>query len=114
MNDKVYIPHFDSNTCVSVDYINQGYLRAYERQPYANSSINYTDYFINSHYLSRSGYQSFGNYYNSVSCIPIERLTNEVEYRNDFDQILIIFLILAIVIVVVPTKIVFRLFRRLK
>lgn len=114
MNDKIYIPSFNSNTCVTIDNINQGYLRAYDRQPTANSTINYVDYFINSHYFSRTGSQSFGNYYTSVSCIPTSRLTDEVEYRNDFDQILIIFLILAIVIVVIPTKIVFRLFRRLK
>lgn len=112
MSDKVFVPNFDNNTCVSIDYINSGYLRAYERRPVVNSSVNYTDYFINSHYLSRDGVQTFGNYSTSVSCISNDRLTDQVEYRYDFPDILLTFFLLAIIVVYVPTKIVLRFFRR--
>lgn len=112
MNDKIYVPNFDNNTCVSIDYINSGYLRAYQVKPYANSTIAYTDYFVNSHYLDRTGYQTFGNYNTAISCISTDRLTNQVEYRNDFNEILLTFVLLALIVVFIPTKIVFRFFRR--
>lgn len=112
MNDKVFVPAFDNNTCVCIDYINNGYLRAYARRPTYNSEVGYTDYFINSHYLARTGVQSFGNYNVNVSCIDNSRLTNQVEYRYDFPDILLTFFLLAIIVVYVPTKIVLRFFRR--
>lgn len=112
MNDKVFIPYFTENSCVSIDYVNQGYLRVYDYRPTANSDVNYTDYFIDKHYLDRTGIQHFSNYNVNVSCIDKSRITSDVMYRYDYYQTLILFLILFIFIIYFPSKIVFKFFKR--
>lgn len=108
----LYVPNINNNNCVVV--VNSETIRVYERQPVFNESINYIDYYVNSHYISKSGSEEFSRYQNLPTCVQKNILTSSVEYRNDFNDILTIFLILTIIIVVIPTKIVFRLFRRLR
>ena len=108
----LYVPNYNDNNCVVV--LNSETIRVYEKQPVFNESVNYIDYYINSHYMSNSGSQEFSRYQSLPSCLEKNILTTSVEYRNDYSDILIIFLILTIFIVVIPTKIVFRFFRRLK
>lgn len=108
----LYVPNFNNNNCVVV--LNSDTIRVYEKKPVVNEIINYTDYYVNSHYMYDNGTQEFSRYQSLPTCVEKNILTTSVEYRNDFSDILIIFLILTIVIVVIPTKIVFRFFRRLK
>lgn len=112
MNEYIYVPKFNANSCVTIDYINSGYIRVYDSVPQANRTINYTDYFVNNHYFSRTGSQNFGNYYTSVSCTPINRVTDNFYYRADLDSILICFLIILIIGFLIPFKIVGRMFKR--
>lgn len=105
----IYVPN-DEYSCYVVQ--DKDTIRAYHTRPYSNSTISYTDYFINSHYLERTGQQSFGNYAQLPTCISNENITSNVFYRNDFDNILVIFFLIVIFVVVIPTKVVFRFFRR--
>ena len=73
----------------------------------------HVDFYINSHYLQRTGTQSWGQWNSSLPiCVSKSSFTTDVYYRNDFDSILIIFLILFIFIIVLPYKIMSRAFGR--
>ena len=109
MNNKIYVPDLTSYSCF---VMHNDYIRAYTSNPAYNTTLNYTDYYFKNNYYSQSGTQQFGNYSTLPTCIDSNLLTDEVYYRYDFDKILIIFFILAIVIVYVPIKILFRFFRR--
>lgn len=70
-------------------------IRAYKETPTHNRAINYTDFYINSHYLENYGTQNFSQYVNIPTCIDPSRITNVYSYRNDFSDILVIFTLLA-------------------
>lgn len=107
----IFVPDLTNYRCFVVQ--SEGVIRAYERIPTTNSTINYRDYYINSNYIYRDGQQTFNNYNTNLPvCLNNSVLTNEVYYRNDFDSILIIFLIMSIFIFYIPIKIFKRLFRR--
>lgn len=110
----IYVPDL-SYKCYVV--INSDTIRAYDQKPYnpgynQNISISYRDYYFNSNYLYQDGQQQFSNYTTVPTCLDGNALTDSVYYRNDFDSILVIFLILAIVCVYLPLKIVMRFFKR--
>lgn len=104
----IYVPN-SSYACYVIQ--DQNTIRAYHSTPRTNSTITYTDYYINSHYLERTNTQTFGNTIN-VNCLSSSLITDEVYYRNDFDSILIIFLILCIFCFYLPLKIFSKLFKR--
>ena len=84
----IYLPSNDLS-CYSV--INGNIIRGYKSEPIVDTSVDYIDYYINSHYLEKEGKELI----TSVPvCINSEKLTTEVYYRNDFSHILVIFLIL--------------------
>lgn len=110
----VYVPNLKYKCYVIQD---KDTIRAYEIKPYNPSSnnsinINYRDYYINSHYIYKDSYQSFNHSSNLPSCITSSELTDSYYYRNDFDSILIIFIIISLVCFLLPLKIYFRLFKR--
>lgn len=101
MTNYIYIPTEFLNSPCKV--VNNGYIRAY-----TNSSLtDYTDIYINQNYMLKEG-TSF-NGYNGV-CDTINEYTDDFYYRNDFDSILISFLILSIFIIYIPLKLVSKLF----
>lgn len=106
----IYVPELNNYKCYVVQ--SEGVIRAYEEMPKANTNINYRDYYIKSNYIYRDSYQNFGSYANLPTCLSNSVLTDEVYYRNDFDSILIIFLIMSIFCFYIPIKVFFRLFRR--
>lgn len=108
----IYVPDLENYQCFVVRDTNT--IRAYTRLPSHNSEIEYRDYYINSNYLYQDGTQTFSNYTTLPVCLDNSNLTTDVYYRNDFDRILIIFLILCIFCFLIPIKIVTRLFRRFK
>ena len=86
----IYVPDLENYKCVVLQ--NNETIRAYTSVP----NISYRDYYVNSHYLYKDGTQQFGNYNTSLpTCMPTESLTDAYYYRNDFDSILIIFIILV-------------------
>lgn len=107
---KIYVPELNNYECYVVQ--SEGVIRAYEEVPRYNSTINYRDYYINSDYIFRDGVQQFGNYSTIPVCLPADNLTNDFYYRTDISDIMIIFIIMAIICVFLPIKILFRFFRR--
>lgn len=106
---KIYVPDL-SYKCFVVQ--SEGVIRAYEKVPQNNQEINYRDYYINSSYIYRDGFQSFGSYYNTPTCLSTDVVTDSVYYRNDIDKILVIVLIFSIFIIYIPLRIGKRFFRR--
>ena len=106
----IYVPDLQNYKCFIVH--SEGVIRAYEEFPKTNQTINYRDYYINSNYIYKDGYQTFNSYSTLPICLERSNLSTDVMYRNDFDQILIIFLVLFIFIVYFPIKLFFRFFRR--
>lgn len=111
---KIYVPDLKYKCYVLQD---KDTIRAYEIKPYNPSynqtiTIKYRDYYINSHYLYRDSQQNFGYSTTLPICLDNSLITDEVYYRNDFDSILIIFVIMCLFSFYLPIKIFIRLFRR--
>lgn len=106
----IYVPDLTNYKCFVVQ--SEGVIRAYEEIPTNNSTINYRDYYINSSYIYKDGTQSFSNYTTIPICLTSAVLTDKVEHRNDFDSILIIFLIMCIFCFYIPICLFKRIFRR--
>lgn len=106
----IYVPDLETYKCFVVR--NESTIRAYKNIPQNNMDIEYRDYYYNSNYLYQDGVQSFGAYSTLPICLDNSKLTDNVYYRNDFDSILVIFLIMCIFCFYLPLKIFVRLFRR--
>ena len=106
----IYVPDLTNYKCYVVQ--SEGVLRGYEEVPTNNSTINYRDFYINSNYIYRDGSQTFGQFSTLPVCLSSDVITSDVYYRNDFDSILIIFLIMSIFCLYIPLKVFLRLFRR--
>lgn len=100
---RIYVPELSNYKCV---YVRDGNsIRAYRQNPKANTTIEYVDYYINSNYIYTEGTQSFGQYTSLPTCLAAENLTDDIYYRNDFDSILIIFVIIVIFAIWLPFKV---------
>ena len=106
----IYVPDLETYKCFVVR--NDSTIRAYKNIPQNNMDIEYRDYYYTSNYLYQDGVQSFGAYSTLPICLDNSKLTDSVYYRNDFDSILVIFLIMCIFCFYLPLKIFVRLFRR--
>ena len=106
----IYVPDLETYKCFVVR--NESTIRAYKNIPQNNMDIEYRDYYYTSNYLYQDGVQSFGSYSTLPICLDNSNLTDSVYYRNDFDSILVIFLIMCIFCFYLPLKIFVRLFRR--
>lgn len=108
---KFFVPQ-DSNydDCYVVQ--SEGVIRGYAQTPQVNTTVNYRDYYVNSHYMYKDGSQTFSNYSSPPTCLSSTTLTNNVFYRNDIDGILTVFLILSIFCFWIPYKIISRAFGR--
>lgn len=107
----IYVPDLENYQCFVVQ--SEGVIRAYEEVPLRNSSINYRDYYIESNYIYKDNTQYFSSNSNLPICLQTSEVTSEVYYRNDFADILVIFLIMCIFCFYIPLNLFKRLFRRL-
>ena len=105
-----YVPNSEDYKCIVVR--DKDTIRAYTEQPQTNSTVHYTDYFVNSHYLSKTGSENFSRYEQLPVCLDSSQFTSDFYYRNDMPDILLMFLILCIFCFLIPLKIFVRLFRR--
>lgn len=82
----MYVPNYNDSQCAVVYDAN--FIRVYDSVPTYNSSVNYTDYNYNAHYLSRSGVTNFSSY----STLPICRtdITSNWYERTDITEIIIL------------------------
>lgn len=89
----IYLPNsISSQQCPYV--YDKDTIRVYDSIPHTNSTITYTDYFINSQYLTRTGSTTFNQYSNLPTCLDYEDFTTNVGYSTYFDKVLIMSLIL--------------------
>lgn len=102
----VYVPSYNNNNCVVI--YNADTIRVYDRVPTNNTPTNYTDYYINSHYISNRGSVTY-NY--NVNCINNDDITTNWIYRNDLSDILLSFILICIIIFY-PVSLIFRKFFR--
>lgn len=111
--NNIYLPVDSSENFACYTVIDKDTIRGYYTQPEVNSSSYYIDFYINSHYLEKQGYQTWGQWNTSLpDCLPRESITNDFYYRNDLPDILIIIMFLFIFIILFPYKIICRLFGR--
>ena len=54
MNYKIYLPVSESDTNY-VSVIDKDTIRVFHSKPQIDDLVNYTDYYVNSHYLSKEG-----------------------------------------------------------
>lgn len=110
---KIYLPSITNNNCVEVR--DKDTIRVWEQRPQQNNQYyNYTDYYINSHYLTKNGSQQFNQYSTIPTCVDHSAISNDYFYRNDITDILITFTIIMLFVVLIPLKIFMRLFRRVR
>lgn len=113
---NIYLPIDNLNDFKCYVVQDKDTIRAYYKKPAYNSSSDYIDFYINSHYLEKPGTQTWGqsSYYGLPVCLSQENITNDIYYRTDLVDCLIIFSLLALIMFWVPVKLTFfRLFRRL-
>lgn len=110
---NVYLPIDNVSEFACYSVVDKDTIRAYVNKPQINTSTNYVDFYINSHYLEKEGSQTWGNYTQYLpTCISSSAITTDFYYRNDMPQILVMFIILSIFVFLIPIKIFIRLFRR--
>lgn len=96
----VYIPKYENNNCAVVQ--NNRIIRVYDTIPQNNSTIEYTDYYLDLDYISYRGSQTFNNYTTIPTCRT--DVTTDYFYSLNFDKALFIFLVLSFICIIVPFK----------
>lgn len=110
---NIYLPVDSVSDFECYSVLDKDTIRAYVNKPQINTSSNYVDFYINSHYLEKEGTQTWGSYTQYLPvCISSSAITTDFYYRNDMPQILVMFIILSIFVFLIPIKIFTRLFRR--
>lgn len=99
---KIYVPSAYLNNC---NIINGDYIRSFTN----SNQTQWVDIYFNNHYALKEGSSSYGY---SYTCDRINTYTDNIYYRNDIDQILVIFIILLIICFWFPYRIISRMFGR--
>lgn len=86
----VYVPNYDITNCAYVRDSNT--IRVYDSIPIQGRTIDYTDYYYNSHYMHISGTTTFSNYTTFPTCISDDDITTNFYYRNDISDIVFLFI----------------------
>lgn len=82
----LYVPNYRSGQCAYL--YNDNFIRVYDEVPRYNSTIDYTDYLLSHHYISRRGSTTFSNYSTLPTCYS--NVSDNFYYRVDITDILII------------------------
>lgn len=91
---KIYVPVEEVSDYACYSVYSSEIIRAYKTRPANNSSSDYVNFYINSHYFTTEGTQSWTNYSTLPVCESTDKITNFYAYRNDFADILVIALII--------------------
>lgn len=108
----IYIPNYDSSIHPCAIVLNENTIRVYNEMPLLNTSVSYTDYYFNSSYISKQGFEDITVNTELIQCIPNHTITTDLYYRNDIDGILITFMIYSFIMIYIPFKLFSRFFRR--
>ena len=85
----MYVPNFDSDSCVVV--YDSDTIRVYDTEPVVDTSVHYTAYLFNSHYLSYEGEQYFSDSLSLPSCSS--NFDSIFYHRTDIAEIIFIFIV---------------------
>ena len=78
----IYLPDNITNTNCAYVY-NSETIRVYDEVPRPNSTISYKDYYVNSHYIYRTGQTTWSNYNTfNDTCLSSSNFTTNAFYRN--------------------------------
>ena len=109
---RIYVPYENINDYACYSIYDKDTIRAYTTIPSYNTTSNYTDFFINSHYITKTGVQTWSNYSTLPTCTNVDHISNNVFYRNDIFDILGCTFIILLICFYFPYKIISRLFGR--
>lgn len=99
---KIYLPINYVNNC---NVFNDNYIRSYTN----NSHTEWIDIYYKDNYAEKIGSTTYPP---QVVCDNLNTYTSDIYYRYDITNILICFIILAIIFVYVPFKMFSRMFGR--
>lgn len=105
--DKVYVPNKENYTCITIH--DKDTIRAYKNELDLFIYNDYDDIYIHSDYYIRSGSEELQEMPN---CLTDEYITSSYYYRQDFLQIILIFLLLSFICFFFPIKLFSRLLSR--
>lgn len=105
--ENIYLPvdNFNDYACYYV--YDKNTIRALQQSPQVGNN-NYTDFYINSHYLEKQGTQVITETIEMPLCFSKDIINTNIYYRNDISHILVIVFILILILVVLP----YLIFRR--
>lgn len=85
----MYVPNYTDGQCGVL--FDSNTIRVYEQEPEEDTSVDFTDYYFNSHYLSSDGTQ----YFSSSDILPDCRddITTNFYYRTDISDIVFLTLV---------------------
>ena len=109
---KIYLPNaITSNNCATM--VSSGTLRVYSTRPNGTTinNVTYTDYYIRDNYIQQQGSTNFSPYTN-ITCLDSDNFTDEIWYRQDIADILIVTSFFIILLMVLPFRIFSRFFGR--
>lgn len=105
----VYVPDYDITNCAYVH--NNNTIRVYDSIPVQGRTIDYTDYYFNSHYMSVHGTTTFNNYSTLPTCISDDDITTNFYYRTDIADIVFLFIAFVGINYLLISKLVKQFFR---
>lgn len=85
---NIYVPYENKSDYKCYTVLDSGTIRAYKQNLSNDTDIQYTDFFVNSHYLQKNGIEHIQNK-DTIFCVN-DQVTNDYYYRNDLPHILII------------------------
>lgn len=107
--DNIYVPNL-SGECYYIQ--DKDTIRVYDSIPQQNSQSTYTDYFVNSHYLEKTGIQTWGSNAVVPQCLNKNMFTDVPFYRNDIMEILVSYIIMVFISFYIPLWLFSRLFKK--
>lgn len=81
LEDKIYLPNYNNQCAIVLD---KDTIRVFDSID--RPSNTYTDYYVNSHYLSKKG--TYG--YVDLECLPPSSISTIPIYRNDILDIIFV------------------------
>ena len=106
---KIYLPSTISNSNCAYIY-DKDTIRVYDSHPQVNTTISYTDYFINSDYITRTGSTTFTQYSTlNYNCLNYQDFTTNAVYRTDFYKSFLLFFLFVLLAWFICSKVYRRL-----
>lgn len=107
----VYVPYDNKNDYSCYTLYDSNTIRAYKHSPQVSANNEYIDFYINSHYISKMGFQYIETTEELPLCISNENITNDYWYRFDISHIVVV-VSFFLFFIFLTLKVISRLFGR--